>query len=84
MRALDRAERLTKRAEKLARESIGAEFTVKRDGLSFSGTIVACEVKDWRQRGRSVVCFWRVVLECGTAKARQSFVVRRLPRGGGQ
>ena len=77
-------ERLTpdilRKAERMCERAIGQSMKIRKDKRrTVIGDIVAAEPAGVRVRNRSVVAQFKVTLECGPSKVRQSFVVEKLP-----
>ena len=74
------AARLESKAFHLCRRSIGRKMSVRReDGIISEGVIVEASFAGVRNRNRSVVSQFKVVMECGVKKVRREFTVERLP-----
>jgi hypothetical protein len=75
------ARSLAIRGKRMARESIGKRFTVRSsNSLSHEGEIIECNVDGVRNRPKSVIVQFRVVMLCGKNRVRKEFVVEKLPR----
>lgn len=81
MTAADAQARLFPRARSMCAEAIGLPKTMRLDAKSTrSGTIIEAEPARVQLFGRSWCVVFRVVLECGAARARHEFFCRELPR----
>ncbi len=73
-------ERSRIKGEQLAQRAIGEPFKVRIDkNATVTGVIVECELKKVYIDGRKIRGQYRVVMECGSAKARQQFFVSAIP-----
>ncbi len=71
------------RARWLAAGAVGITYTIRTgEGAGVTRKIVEASFIGWRPRGRSSIAQFRVVMECGEAKLRRTFVLERLPRPG--
>lgn len=69
------------KANAIARESIGSELSVRTSKTSVvKGVIVSAEFHRVECTTRQAKAIFRVVMECGSAKAHREFFVSKLPR----
>jgi hypothetical protein len=75
------AQDMASRADQMCRNAIGKEMRIKQTNrLAITGTILEAKPLGMRNRGRSTIQQFEVILECGLAKVRRDFIVEALPR----